>query len=227
MRNLFFIAFLFTGTLLFAAHTNSPAKKDSIQKTRILSVGAGFIKTSLNYYKNAQENTYFTGHGFRLMFQPNETFRVAANFSTVNSVNIQPTWLNVRNNFYDLDAHFMMHFMDKRNIAYFIMGASAQYWNGFYTGLVDYNQFKLNAPANKVYESWYYGAKIGMGVEIKVYGPISGYGEFIFRVSNTDVGAGISDVVYGLGLKMNLANLAKDPKRRHSILSFGDKYHWF
>jgi hypothetical protein len=74
----------------------------------------------------------------------------------------------------------------------------------------------------------YFGAKMGMGAEIKLFGPISGYGEFIFRVTKTDVGAGLSDVVYGLGIKVNVANLHRSKKgHHHSILRFKDKYHWF
>lgn len=202
--------------------------KDTSQKTRIFSVGAGFVKTSLNFFKNFGEDTYSNGYGVRAMFQPSQTFRMAACFSKVESVNITPTWVNVNNSFFDLDAHFMMHFADKRNIAYFILGASGQHWKGYYTGLHDLNKWKLNLTPNSMYSSVYFGGKIGMGAEIKIVGPISGYGEFIFRITKTDVGAGLSDVVYGLGIKANLANLARKSSGRHrSLLKFGDKYHWF
>lgn len=204
-------------------------KKDTSQKVRILSVGGGFIKTSLNFFKNYQEETYSNGYGLRVMFQTSETFRMAACFSKVESVNISPTWVNVNNSFFDFDTHFMMHFADKRNIAYFIMGLSAQYWNGYYTGIHDLNNWKMHATPNSMYHALYFGGKMGMGAEIKIVGPISGYGEFIFRFTKTDVGTGLSDVVYGLGLKVNIANLghSKSSKHHHSILKFRDKYHWF
>jgi len=229
MRKVLLIAFVLWGALAFSANSISYAKKDTTHKIRIISLSAGFIKTSLNFFKNAAEETYSNGYGFRALFQPGETFRVGACYSKVESVNIDPTWVNVNNSFYDLDAHFMMHFLDKRNIAYFILGLSAQHWKGFYTGLHDLNSWKLNIPKNSMYQSLYFGGRIGMGAEIKIIGPISGYGEFIFRITKTDVGSGISDVVYGLGIKVNVANLGnnRSSKRRHSILKFGDKYHWF
>lgn len=226
---LLFFSLLLFPVFLDAASLSSTDPDDTIPKTRILSVGAGYIKTSLNFFKNAQEETYSNGYGFRIAFQPAEVFRIAACYSKVESVTIDPTWINVNNSFFDLDAHFMMHFADKRNIAYFILGASGQYWDGFYTGIHDLNRYKLNAKPFTQYHALYFGGKIGMGAEIKLFGPISGYGEFIFRITKTDVGTGLSDVVYGLGIKVNVANLSRGhrQKRHRSILSFKDRYHWF
>ncbi|HXB39307.1 MAG TPA: hypothetical protein VNZ49_02125, partial [Bacteroidia bacterium] len=106
------------GTTSFAFNTFYTPKKDTSGKTRILSIGGGYIKTSLNYFKNYQEDTYCNGFSGRIMFQTSETFRLAACFSQAQSVTISPTWVNVNNSFIDLDAHFMMHFADQRNIAY-------------------------------------------------------------------------------------------------------------
>lgn len=230
MRKFIFITFFLSFSVAsFAFNSYYIAKKDTSQKTRILSVGCGYIKTSLNFFKNSPEGTNANGFSGRIMFQTSETFRFAACFSQAQSVTISPTWINVNNSFIDLDAHFMMHFADQRNIAYFVLGASGQYWQGYYTGIHDLNAWKLNAKPNSDYKALYFGAKIGMGVEIKIYGPISGYGEFLFRFTKTDVGTGLSDVVYGLGIKVNLANFghSKSSKHKHSILGFKDKYHWF
>lgn len=218
--------------LCFSGHaadrSAGAAPKDSTRKARFFSVGGGFVKTSLNFFKNYQEETYSNGYSFRAMYKVSETFRLSGCFSKVRSVNIVPTWINVNNSFYDLDGHFLMHFMDRRSIGYFVMGVSAQRWHGYYTGLHDLNHWKLNLEANTDYSALYFGAKIGMGAEIKVIGPVSGYGEFLFRVSKTDVGFGLSDVVYAMGLKVDVINLArKKPGRSRSLLKFRDKYHWF
>ena len=229
MRARFLIAvFLFCFSVQAADKPDGGALKDSTRKTRFFSVGAGFVKTSLNFFKNYQEETYTNGYSLRAMYQLSETFRLAGCFSKVRSVNIVPTWINVNNSFYDLDAHFLMHFMDRRSIGYFVIGVSAQHWHGYYTGLHDLNHWKLKLEANTDYRALYFGTKLGMGAEIKVFGPLSGYGEFLFRVSKTDVGFGLSDVVYALGLKVNVANFAgKKSRGRRSLLRFRDKYHWF
>ena len=211
-----------------AIELTKPNKKDtSKQKGIVVSIGGGPIYTSLNFFKNYQEETYYKGWGGRILMQFSERFRMSFNLEQVRSINIQPIWINVNSTFYDLDAHFLMHFADNRNLAYFIMGASAQYWNGYYTGIHDINSWKLNIPLNSYYHTLYYGITLGMGAEAKLIGPLSIYGEFRFRVSKTDVGTGLNDVLYSAGLKLNLPKLKSKTGKRRSILRFGDKYHWF
>ncbi len=227
----FYYIFIFSLLIFqnsFALESSNPSKKDTTKNTGIIfSVGGGMIYTSLNFFKNYQEETYYRGGGGRIMMQLSDRFRISANIEQVKSINIQPIWLNVNNIFYDLDAHFLMHFADGKSIAYFIMGASAQYWKGFYTGIHDLNSWKLNTPPNSNYQALYYGATLGMGAEVKIAGPLSIYGEFRFRISKTDVGTGLNDVLYSAGLKINLPTLKPKTGKHHSILKFRDKYHWF
>ena len=108
------------------------------------------------------------------------------------------------------------------------MGASAQYWNGFYTGIHDLNWWRLNIPLNSNYKALYYGVTMGMGAEIFIVGPLSIFGEFRFRISKTDVGTGLNDVLYSAGLKLDFFALkSKKGAHHHSLLKFHDKYHWF
>lgn len=221
------LAFLLLILFGLKAHANARPKnpKDTAQKVRIFSIAGGLFKTSLNFFKNIDQDPYSTGLALRALLQTSETFRLSGTFCRVASVNINPTWVNMRNNFIDVDANFLMHFADKRNLAYFIAGASAQYWDGYYTGLRDLNVVKRNATPNMRNQGLHLSARTGMGAEIKIYGPISGYGEFIFRFSGTDQGKGLIDLSYNTGVKVNVANLAR--RRHHSILHFRDKYHWF
>lgn len=228
MRKIVFILFLLitcgytTTALAFTPKTNP---KDTTRKIRVFSISGGLFKTSLNFFKNIDQDPYSAGYSLRALLQTSETFRLSGTFCKVASVNIDPTWVNVRNSFFDLDANFMMHFADARNLAYFIAGASGQYWNGYYTGLRDLNTVKPNAAPNMRNQGLHISARTGMGAEIKIYGPISGYGEFIFRFSGTDRNKGLIDLSYNTGIKVNVANLAR--RRHHSILHFRDKYHWF
>ncbi|MGZ3863067.1 MAG: hypothetical protein ACXVPN_04625 [Bacteroidia bacterium] len=231
MRKNYLIALL----VLFAFQNTSafgsipPAKKDTSQHTPIIfSVGCGFIYTSLNFFKNYQEDTYTRGYGFRALMQLNNTFRICISRDEVKSFDVPPVWLHVKNTVYDLDLHLICHFRNSKNTIYVIFGGSAQYWDGFYTGINDYNAWKLNIPKNTQYKSISYGATVGVGTEIILYGPLSLYGEFRFRVSKTDLGAGLNDVLYGAGLKLNLPHRkSKKQGHHHSILKFHDKYHWF
>ncbi|HWY37618.1 MAG TPA: hypothetical protein VNY73_03600 [Bacteroidia bacterium] len=234
MRKFYFI--LFITTLLSSQSplaSELPKKKkkdkDTTEKTGlVLSIGGGGIYTSLNFFKNYQEQTYYGGNGVRVLAQFNDLFRVCLSRDEVNSIDIPPVWLNVKSVYYDLDLHIISHFWGTENLGYLILGASSQYWNGFYTGINDFNAWKLNIPRNTYYHTLYYGATVGVGTEIKLVGPLSLYGEFRFRLSKTDLGTGLNDVLYGGGLKLNLATIKKPKEgRHHSILKFRDKYHWF
>jgi hypothetical protein len=231
MKKVYFIAIFIVLFLQssFAFEKPKPAKKDTSHHNHfILSVGGGFIYTSLNFFKNYQEETYYTGRGFRVMAQFNNRFRICVSRDQVNSIDILPVWLHVKNIYYDIDAHFISNFRTSNNTAYFILGTSTQYWSGFYTGINDVNRWKLNIPLNSNYKTMYYGLTVGVGLEIRLYKPLSMYGEFRFRVSKTDLGAGINDVLYGGGLKLNIPTpKRKTGARHHSILKFRDKYHWF
>lgn len=231
MKKLYFIALLslisFQNALAF--ELSAPAKKDTSKHTPVIfSVGGGFIYTSLNFFKNYQEDTYTRGYGFRAMLQLNNTVRICVSRDEVKSFDVQPVWLHVKNTMYDVDLHLVNHFWWSKHTIYLILGGSAQYWDGFYTGINDYNAWKLNIPKNTEYKSVSYGATVGIGTEIVLYGPLSLYGEFRFRVSKTDLGAGLNDVLYGAGLKLNLPHRKpKKPGHHRSILKFHDKYHWF
>jgi hypothetical protein len=231
MKKCYFIillTFLFAQNI-FAINFTDPAKKDTTKTDRMtFSVGGGYIYTSLNFFKNYQEETYYGGNGFRVLARFSDRFRLCASRDQVQSINIEPSWLNVKNVYYDLDMHFISHFQHTKNIAYFILGASAQYWNGFYTGIHDLNAWRVKIPINTYYHTLYFGVTAGAGVEIKLYGPISLYGELRWRASKTDLGTGLSDVLYGAGLKLDIPS--PKPKKNghhHSILKFRDKYHWF
>lgn len=230
MKKFYTLLFL-SSFICFYSRAGNPIKnqKDTTKKEGVIfSVGANMIYTSLNFFKNYQEETYYSGRGIRLMAQFGDRFRISSGIEQVRAINIVPIWYNVSNTFYDLDAHWILHFLDGHSKAYFILGASAQKWQGFYAGTHDLNGWKMHVSPNQNYTALYYGITMGMGAEIKIIGPLSLFGEFRCRISKTDVGTGLNDVLYSGGLKLNF--LALKPKkngRHHSVLKFHDKYHWF
>ena len=207
------------------ARANLISKKDSVSnsnKTRVIQVGAGGLLTSLNFFKNAQQFTYYPAYSARIYYQPSQYIRFVIDYSKVKQANIIPTWLNVQNTFIDIDAHILMHFNDKISSAYFILGASSQYWKSFYTGVDDYNNIGTRKP-NTNYKTIYYGANIGIGFEFSILPRLDIYGEIRYRITNTDVGFGLSDVCYGIGLKYTLL----DVHPGHTYRRPGKHFHWF
>ncbi len=202
-------------------------KKDTIintNRTNIIQIGAGGLLTSLNFFKNAQTFTYYPAISFRMYYQPNNYIRFVADYTKVQEASIAPTWLNVRNTYFDIDANFLMHFIGSAGIAYFILGASSQSWKSYYTGVDDYNSTAdAKIQPNTNYKATYFGANIGVGFEFKILPRFDMYGEVRYRVSYTDVGFGLSDVCYGVGVKYTLLDF--NPKVPHKKPS--KHFKWF
>jgi len=181
------------------AYSKKDSSSSSNKITRI-QIGAGGIYSSLNFFKNAQVRTYYTGVTGRLYYQPLRYFRILVDYTQIEPVSLRPTWLNVHNTYLDIDANFLFNFSDTKFSGYFILGASSQRWNGFYTGINDYNNRGSKVPYTN-YKTTYYGGNIGLGVEYQITKRLDIYAEMRFRVTDTDVGFGLSDVCYGGGLK--------------------------
>jgi hypothetical protein len=192
--------------------------------TKSIDVGAGGIFTSLNFFKNAQNFTYYPAGSFRLYVQPNNFLQFVVDYSKVQQVNIIPTWINVQNTYLDLDAHFLLHPAHaERTIVYFVLGVTSQFWHGIYTGIDDYNHYVLTVKKNTDYKAVYYGGTIGVGFEFKVVNRINLYGEVRYKITQTDVGFGLSDVCYGAGVKYTLLDFHPKPVYNKPSKHF----HWF
>jgi hypothetical protein len=203
------------------------AKSDTVKddlKSKAIELGAGGLYTSLNFFKNAQAFTYYPASSFRLYLQPSSFIQFVVDYSHVKQVNIVPTWLNVQNTFIDFDAHFLMHpDHANRTIVYFVLGVSSQIWKGLYTGIDDYNYAVLHIQKNTNYKTVYYGASLGVGFEFKIVNRINLYGEVRYRITQTDVGFGLSDVCYGAGVKYTLFDFHPKPVYAKP----GKHFHWF
>ena len=199
------------------ANTNNLVKDTTPNKevkSKLIQIGAGGLYTSLNFFKNAQNFTYYPAYSARLYFQPNDILQFVVDYSKVQEVTIVPTWLNVHNTYLDLDAHLLMHPNHGNAIVYFVFGFSTQLWKGVYTGVDDYNYYVLHVKHNTDYKTIYYGVSLGMGFEYPFLKRYAAYGEVRYRMTKTDVGFGLSDVCYGAGLKFTLFDF--HPKPVHS-----------
>ena len=192
-----------------SVYTNADTgKTKKLEKINVIHIGAGGLLTSLNFFKNTQQFTYFPEVSARIYYQPAGFLRLMVDYATlIKQVNIIPTWLNVKSTYIDVDAHILMRLRNIENqnkLFYFIVGASAQSWKGYYTGIDDFNNSALKIQPNTNYKMLYFGGSIGFGFEYNFAPRLGMYGEIRFRVTNTDVGFGLTDVCYGLGIKCRL-----------------------
>jgi len=201
-----------------------PYNKDDFEPKQAIEFGAGGILTSLNFFKNAQNFTYYPASSFRLYLQPNRFVQFVVDYSRVKEVNIVPTWYNVQNTYLDLDVHFLLHPANAdRTTVYFVLGIVSQFWKGVYTGIDDFNHYVLTVQKNTDYKAIYYGASIGAGFEFKIINRLKLYGEVRYKLTQTDVGFGLSDVCYGAGIKYTLLDFHPKPIYNKPSKHF----HWF
>ena len=194
--------------------TNNNFKKDTINKEPSqarIQIGGGGLYTSLNFFKNAQAYTYYPAYSARFYFRSTNFLQFVVDYSKVQQVNIVPTWLNVHNTYLDIDAHLLMHPNQGKATVYFILGFSSQFWKGVYTGIDDYNYYVLHVKHNTDYKTVYYGVSLGFGFEYNIIKRFDVYGEVRYRITKTDVGFGLSDVCYGVGLKYTLFDFHPKP----------------
>ena len=208
-------------------HANKTrSKNDTINRINIVQAGVGGLLTSSNFFRNDQLHTLSPAFSGRLYYQPTGFLRFVLDYSMVEKTNIIPTWLNIKNSLIDIDAHFLMHFnnTDNRSLVYFILGATSQIWKGYYTGIDDINYaIDLKIQPNTDYKAIYFGACVGLGFEYKILPRLDVYGEVRFRIMNTDVAFGLSDVCYGAGLKYTLLDI--HPKAVYK--KPGKHFKWF
>ncbi|MHB8260184.1 MAG: hypothetical protein ACYDCN_04995 [Bacteroidia bacterium] len=212
------------------ASTNS--RKDTINnpnKINIIQIGVGGLLTSLNYFRNAQQFTYYPAFSARLYYQPNGFVRFVIDYSKAQPANIIPTWVNVKSAYLDIDVHFLMHTSKDIGLIYFIVGASSQSWKGFYTGIDDYNKAAdKNILPNTNYNTNYFGGNVGVGFEFKILPRFDVYGEAHYYITNTDVGFGFSNSSYGAGIKYTLLDIRpkaiyQKPSKHYKWLLHGVK----
>src|ERR1700749_4687214 len=69
------------------AYSKKDSSSSSNKITRI-QIGAGGIYSSLNFFKNAQVRTYYTGVTGRLYYQPLRYFRILVDYTQIEPVSI-------------------------------------------------------------------------------------------------------------------------------------------
>ena len=201
---------------------NQPDTIINPNKMTKIQIGVGGVFSGLNFFKNNLSKRSYPGASARIYYQPRKYFRLLVDYTQIQPVSLSPTWLNVHSAYIDIDANVVFNFTDSKFFGFFILGASSQYWRGFYTGLNDYNNRGVRLP-NTYYKSTFYGGNMGFGAEYRILSRLDIYVEIRFHVMNTDIGLGLSDASYGGGLKYTIID--KYPGKVYKRPS--KHFHWF
>ena len=142
----------------------TPAKKTHPRKTN-LGIGLGVSRSVVYLARNVKPDNDATGLHTSLVYGGSKLLRLSLEYTRYKTINIAPTWYNIKANTIELNCHFLARFRSKNAYFYPLFGVSYNTFSGTYTGINDYlNLGSLYEKNQKVVTKWL-GLNIGTGYE--------------------------------------------------------------
>ncbi len=173
--------------------------------TTRLAFGAGAAGSVLFLSRNVKENNEAYGFHLSLAYGGTKLFRGTLEYTQYKTLDIAPTWYNVRANTIETNLHIIARFSEGKAIFYPIFGFSYNVFSGFYTGVRDYlNLNALYKDSSDVITKWW-GFNAGAGYEY-FFKRFSFFADYKMRlgVSEGYNEFNILDVCLSAGLRINL-----------------------
>jgi len=173
--------------------------------TTRLSFGAGAAGSVLFLSRNVKENNEAYGFHLSLAYGGTKLFRGTLEYTQYQTMDISPTWYNVKANTIEMNLHIIARFSEGKAIFYPIVGFSYNEFSGFYTGVRDYlNLNTLYEDNTDVVTTWW-GINAGAGYEY-FFKRLSFFADYKMRmgVSEGYDEFNILDVCLSAGLRINL-----------------------
>ena len=200
----------------------SPKKKPKEPQYTKWALKAGVNVSVVYLTRNVKEKNNEPGLSTGGIFEFNNFVRVSALYTHFKTINIEPTWLNVKANTYEANLEILARFPNKKTLMYPFAGLSYNTFNGFFTGQSDYLNLKAYYQSNSLVKDNWLGVNLGTGIEHN-FGIVGIYLDYRMRVGRAEKAINIMDVCYTAGVKVRFpyGNLAK------RLAHPGDRFHWF
>lgn len=224
MRNLFYIVLL----LSFAFKVN--AQPNIIKKRKIreveparFGVGFGVTRSVLYLSRNIKEQNDANGFTGIITYHSRKNWRFTAEVTRFNTLNIEPTWLNIQAYTYELNAQLCAKFASSRTLFYPLFGLSYNTFRAYFTGVNDFMNLKAFYPVQSQVNTNWLGANVGAGMEHSFKG-FSIFATYRMRVGKMERKNqfNIMDVCYGAGLRYDIklpksVNIFKGTRGRYNL----------
>jgi len=181
----------------------APEKKHP-KKTN-LALGLGLSKSIVYLARNVKPNNDATGLHTSLIYGGSKLLRVSLEYTRYGTINIAPTWYNIKANTLELNMHILARFRNRNAYFYPLIGLSYNTFSGTYTGIADYlNLGTLYKKDQNVVTRWW-GLNLGTGYEI-YFKPVSFFLDYKMRIGVTEGynQLNIQDVCITAGLRFNI-----------------------
>ncbi|MCD6019958.1 MAG: hypothetical protein K0S53_3079 [Bacteroidetes bacterium] len=186
------------------------------------SLKAGGNISVIYLARNVKENNNEPGYCGGLTYEVNNFVRVATLYSRFRPINIEPTWLDVKANTYEMNMEILAKFPNRKTLLYPFFGLSYNMYSGYFTGESDFLNLSEYYPVNSTVKNNWTGLNFGVGLEHN-FGILGLFIDYRMRVGKQETAINIMDVCYTGGLKVRFpyGNLAK------KLGSPNDRFHWF
>lgn len=187
-----------------------------------LGIGVGGANSVVFLARNTTERNNALGITTSLVYGSSKTVRLSLDYTHYGSINIAPTWYNVKANTIEANIHVM--YRSAAGLYFYpLAGFSYNVFSGYFTGKDDYLNLANLYPSNHEVTTRWLGFNAGVGLEyaIKQFVVCGGF-KMRVGVSEGNNGINILDVCYTVGVRYNLIvpsiyNLFKGTKKRYFI----------
>lgn len=208
-----------------AAVTPTIAPAKAARQYSKLSLKAGANLSVIYLARNVKENNNEPGYSLGGVYAFNGLLRLSALYTAFRTLNIEPTWENVKAHTYEANLELLARFPNKKTMVYPFAGLSYNTYKGFFTGQNDWLNLKEFYAANSVVSNQWLGLNLGLGLEHN-FGPLGLYLDYRMRVGRQDKAINVMDVCYSGGVKVNLPKM-KAGGGHKKLFHFNDRFHWF
>jgi hypothetical protein len=200
-------------------------QKNSAKYTN-LGIGVGFARSVIFLSRNIKEFNDATGLNVGLVYGGNNLIRLGLDYSQFNSLNIEPTWMNIKARTYEANIHFVARFKGNRALVYPIVGLSVNEFRGFFTGIDDFQNLRGKYRPNTNITAYWIGMNFGLGFEHNL-GPFKLTIAYKMRIGTQDVNEhlNIMDVCYAAGLRYDIKTYRVKYFYRRIIRGYRSRYY--
>jgi hypothetical protein len=142
-----------------------PPKHLVVTKVSSFGIGFGLTRSVVYLPRNTKNNNDATGKNVMLTYDHGNLLRFTLEYNKYNSINISPTWYDVKAWVIESNVYLMAKFADGHGLFYPIAGLSFNQFSGFYTGLNDYLNLKSIYKENTNVTNNWVGLNVGVGYD--------------------------------------------------------------
>jgi hypothetical protein len=222
VRNLIIIIFVILCTLSFAQVKTKPVNEPKDLKLKVVKKEeAKFTSFGVNILEFNDAN----GLNINMVYGGHKLVRWSAEFHRFNSINIEPTWYNIKAKTYEVNAQFLARFKNNRDLIYPITGLSVNEFNGYFTGRDDFQNLREKYQINSEVKSYWIGMNFGLGYE-HAFGPLNAFIVYKMRVGAQDVNerVNIMDVCYTAGLRYDIRTYTPKYLYKYIFRGYRNRY---